>query len=56
MDKNGKWITMLNEEPKENVNMFLVPMEIRGYRILMLDLNVNTVDRSFGKIYGIKKI
>lgn len=58
MDKNGKWVTYLNEEPKEDVDLHLIPpMEIRGYKVIMLDLNISTVDKLMkGAIYGIKKI
>ena len=46
---------MMFEEPSDDIEMRLVPMEIRGIKVIMLDmLEGKTADSDM--IYGIKKI
>ena len=52
-----KWITILLEDPKTNVNLKLNPIEIRGVKILMLDLDKKiTGNISYVTSFGKKKI
>lgn len=52
----GKWKQMLNEAPEDDVEMIMVPEEIRGFKVLMMDMNHPKKDDEEAPIYGIKKI
>lgn len=58
MTKYFTWKIFLNETPKDDIEMVLVPMDIRGIKILILDLDQKSTEAVEGQdpVYGIKKI
>jgi hypothetical protein len=54
LNKSGRWKVMLNEEPEEDIEMVLIPMEIRGVKIILLDMDKAAAGDD--TVYGIKKI
>jgi hypothetical protein len=55
LTKSNRWKVMLNEEPQDDITMNMTPTEIRGVKIILLDLDQNTSSEA-EPIYGIKKI
>ena len=48
---------MLIEEPNDDIELNIVPVELRGFKILMMDMDKRTADKDGGEpVYGIKKI
>jgi len=47
---------MLNEEPEDDIELVIVPQEIRGFKVLMMDMNHPKKEDEEAPIYGIKKI
>ena len=39
LTKLGNWKTMLIEEPQDDIDFIMVPTEIRGIKIIMLDMD-----------------
>ena len=55
LTKSFKWKVMMFEEPTDDIEMHLVPMEIMGLKVIMLDMLEGKKPDS-DPIYGIKKI
>jgi len=53
----GRWKVMVNEEPSDDIDLELVPWEIRGFKVIMMDMDKNSAEKE-GEVgvYGIKKI
>ena len=41
LNKSNRWKVILNEEPQDDITMNMTPTEIRGVKILLLDLDQN---------------
>ena len=55
LTKSNRWKVMINEEPADDIDMNMTPTEIRGVKVLMMDLDKATGSAT-DPIYGIKKI
>lgn len=53
----GRWKVMLNEEPQDDIEMVLGPVEVLGIKVIIMDLDKKSPDaRGLEPIYGISKI
>jgi len=55
LTKSNRWKVMLLEEPQDDITMNMTPTEIRGVKIILLNLDQNNSSEA-EPIYGIKKL